>query len=214
MRDEFTIVLLRHGESVGNAEGYHQGQYDFPLSERGRQQARRLLNRWQVEKVAFDQVIASPLKRARETVEIVAGGLNLPVEFDPEWMERHNGALSGLKVEIARELYPPPSFYNPYGTIVGGGEGNWELYMRAGRALLKLMRRPPAKYLVISHGGILNQVVAAILETTHQANGQGVRFSFGNTAFATFKYRPGTHEWIVCGINDRAHLTGIEGDHE
>jgi 2,3-bisphosphoglycerate-dependent phosphoglycerate mutase len=206
MPDEFTIVFLRHGESLGNAEGYHQGQYDFPLTNRGREQARCLLRRWQAEKRSFDQVIASPLQRARETAEIVAGGLGLPVEYDPDWMERNNGALSGLKEEIARDLYPPPSFYIPYGSIVGGGEGDWELYMRAGKALLKLMRRPPGKYLVISHGGILNQAVAAITETAHQANGQGVHYVFDNTAFATFVYRPANHHWLICGLNDHHHL--------
>ena len=39
----YTLVLLRHGESVGNANNYYQGQFDFPLTDRGRQQVRRLL---------------------------------------------------------------------------------------------------------------------------------------------------------------------------
>ncbi|MBK8824271.1 MAG: histidine phosphatase family protein [Anaerolineales bacterium] len=44
----FHITLLRHGESVGNAESRWQGQADFPLTDTGRAQARALAERWKV----------------------------------------------------------------------------------------------------------------------------------------------------------------------
>jgi len=205
---EYRIVLLRHGESVGNANNYHQGQFDFPLTDLGRQQVHRLLERWLKEGKQFDRVIASPLKRARETAEIIANGLNLPIEFEDDWMERNNGALQGLPEDTARILYPAPDFFSPFDPIVGNGEGDWELYLRAGRALLKLLRRPAGSYLVVSHGGLLNQAICAILEVAHHANGKGAHFRFGNTAFATFIYRSAEHCWIVCGMNDAMHLYG------
>lgn len=61
----FFITLLRHGESVGNAESRWQGQADFPLTDRGREQARALAARWKRENAQFDHVISSPLSRAR-----------------------------------------------------------------------------------------------------------------------------------------------------
>jgi len=205
---EYRIVLLRHGESVGNANNYHQGQYDFPLTDRGRRQVHLLLDRWVKEEKRFDQVIASPLARARETAEIIAAGLNLPLEFDDDWMERNTGALQGLPEDTAKILYPAPDFFSPFDSIVGNGEGDWELYLRAGRALLMLLRRPAGSYLVVSHGGLLNQVICAILETAHHANRNGAHFRFNNTAFATFIYRFEEHRWEVCGINDAMHLNG------
>ena len=71
----FNITLLRHGESVGNAESRWQGQAEFPLTDRGRAQANALAARWKVEGVRFDHIISSPLERARETAGIVAGAL-------------------------------------------------------------------------------------------------------------------------------------------
>lgn len=48
----FVVTLLRHGESVGNAESRWQGQADFPLTRKGRAQAQALAERWQKEKKA------------------------------------------------------------------------------------------------------------------------------------------------------------------
>ena len=78
----YQVTLLRHGESIGNFEGRHQGQADFPLTERGRQQVNALVNRWIAEKKPFDLVISSPLARARETAEIIASSLGVPLELE------------------------------------------------------------------------------------------------------------------------------------
>ncbi|MFN3491164.1 MAG: histidine phosphatase family protein, partial [Anaerolineales bacterium] len=86
----FFITLLRHGESVGNAEMRWQGQKDYPLTERGRAQAQALAARWKQAEVKFDAVIASPLSRAKETAEIITSSLNVDVQFDELWMERDN----------------------------------------------------------------------------------------------------------------------------
>ena len=73
----YHFTLLRHGESVGNAEGKHQGQSDFPLTEKGEAQARALAERWLNEKKGFDLIISSPLSRAHGTAEILADALHL-----------------------------------------------------------------------------------------------------------------------------------------
>ncbi|OQX65030.1 MAG: hypothetical protein B5M51_01970 [Anaerolinea sp. 4484_236] len=202
---QYRIVFLRHAESVGNAEGYFQGQSDFPLTERGRAQAHALATRWKEEARGFDRAISSPLSRTRETSEIVAKTLGIPLEFDPIWMERHNGDMAGLKHEEGRRLFPQPPFRNPYESIAGDGEGDWRLFMRAGHALQGLLEREPGRYLVVSHGGLLNQVMKAVVGITPQANYQGAHFRFGNTAFATVVYFPQTHRWNIEGMNDRTH---------
>jgi 2,3-bisphosphoglycerate-dependent phosphoglycerate mutase len=204
--NDYHIYLLRHGESVGNAEGYHQGQADFPLTERGRQQTVLLARRWASEKVMFNSIISSPLQRARETVEILNGMLNMPVQYDPIWMERDNGILAGLHEDEARVRYPEPVFIHPYQPIGETGESQWELYLRGGQAIQSLLTRPPGHYLVVSHGGILNMVMYAILGIVPHANFHGPRFRFGNTAYATLTYYPQKHKWFVLGINDQSHL--------
>jgi broad specificity phosphatase PhoE len=201
----YHITLLRHGESVGNAEGFHQGQVDFTLNDRGRAQAQALAERWQSEQASFDLIISSPLERARETAEILAAALKIPLEFDPLWMERDNGILAGLRPEDAMQKYPHPPFVHPYLSIGETGESQWELYLRAGQAIQTLFKHPPGRYLVISHGGILNMVLYAILGITPHANFQGPRFRFGNTAFATLTYDPSSHKWSLTGLNNRSH---------
>ena len=201
----FYITLLRHGESVGNAESRWQGQADFPLTDIGRAQTRKLAERWKKEKVKFDLVIASPLARAKETAEIIASALNLKVEFEPLWLERDNGEFSGLTAHEVRQNFTHPPFMTPYDSVGGDGEGDWELFLRAGQALQSLLKREPARYLIVSHGGLLNQFMHAVIGVTPQANNAGTRFRFENTAFAQLLYYPHQHRWAIDRLNDHAH---------
>jgi len=200
----FRITLLRHGESVGNAEARWQGQADFPLTDTGRGQARALAERWKRENVKFDFIFSSPLTRAKETAEIIASALNLKVELEPLWLERDNGDFSGLTAAEVRQNFQQPPFYTPYDSV-GGGEGDWQLFLRAGQALHSLLKREPARYLIVSHGGMLNQVMHAVVGVTPQANNAGARFRFGNTAFAQLAYYPHQHRWTIDKLNDHAH---------
>ena len=202
----YTIYFLRHGESTGNAEGFHQGQADFPLTGRGIDQANLLASHWRDTGTSFDLIISSPLERARQTAEILHAVLGVPLMFDPLWMERNNGLLAGLRPEEAGQIYPRPEFVHPYQAIGETGESQWELYLRGGQAVQSLLNRPPGQYLVISHGGILNMVFYAILGIVPHANFSGPRFRFGNTAFATLTYHPNEHKWVVLRLNDQPHL--------
>lgn len=201
----FVITLLRHGESVGNAESRWQGQSDFPLTETGRAQANALAERWKLEAVKYDLIVTSPLVRAHETAEIVGAALNVGVEPDPLWLERDNGEFSGLTANEVRQNFIHPDFYSPYDSVGGDGEGDWELFLRAGQALHALLRREPRNYLVVSHGGLLNQVMHAVVGIAPQANNAGTRFHFANTAFAKLMYFPNQHRWAIDALNDHAH---------
>jgi broad specificity phosphatase PhoE len=211
--DHYRVTLLRHGESVGNAEGHLQGQSDFPLTELGREQSRSLAAYWVSNDMKFNYVISSPLSRARETAEIIAEKLvastNLdlpPVEFIADWQERDSGQISGLRMEEAERRYPRPDFIPLYQPIGATGESQWELYLRAGRAVQDLIDRPPGRYLVVSHGGILNMVMYAVLGIVPQPNFHGARFRFQNTAYATLVYTPSVHTWLIDSLNDHRHL--------
>ncbi|MBI3169916.1 MAG: histidine phosphatase family protein [Chloroflexi bacterium] len=206
----FNITLLRHGESVGNAESRWQGQADFPLTDRGRAQAQALAERWKREKMKFDFVIASPLSRARETAEIIASKLGLMVEFEPLWLERDNGEFAGLTAHEVRQNFEHPDFTTPYDPVGMDGEGDWELFLRAGQALHGLLKREPARYLIVSHGGLLNQLMHAVVGVVPQANDAGARFRFSNTAFAQLFYFPSQHRWAIDKLNDHVHWQDAE----
>ncbi len=191
----FEFTFLRHGESVGNAEERFQGQSNYPLTDAGRAQARALAERWLKDEVKFDLAVTSPLVRAKETAHIVAGALNSPLEEDPIWMERDNGLMSGLTREEVEGRFPQPEFRTPYDAFGESGEGDWELFLRAGKAVHELIKRPAGKYLIVSHGGLLNKVMYAVLGIPVQAHANGPSFRFGNTGFAVFNYVPPRHQW-------------------
>jgi broad specificity phosphatase PhoE len=107
------FYFVRHGETAWNAERRLQGQLDIPLNERGRRQStqcgdilRGLLAVGGKTPADF-AFIASPLSRARETMEIVRGGLGLPGEgyaTDPRLAELSFGRWEGLTYQEVRAL--------------------------------------------------------------------------------------------------------------
>lgn len=206
----FSFTFLRHGESVGNLENRFQGHADFPLTGTGRLQAQALAKRWQAEGRCFERVFTSPLRRARETAEIICAALNVPLEFDPDWMEIDNGLIAGLNVDEANQKIPPPAFMTPYTHYGQTGESRWEVYLRAGRNVQKLLDHPAGHTLVVAHGGILNMTLYAILGIPVQADHSGARFTFHNTTFATFTYDPTNHNWHMLAFDDCRHLNGME----
>ena len=205
----YNFVFLRHGESVGNAESRWQGQSDYVLTEKGRSQAQALAQRWKSESMRFDLIIASPLVRAKETAEIIASFLDAKVELDPVLMERNIGEMEGLTMEEVRKI-PQPPYITPYDPVGGGGEGDWALFLRAGQALYDLLRRPAGSYLIVSHGGLLNQLMHAIVGIAPHVDPSGVRFRFENTAFARVIYYPHQHRWAIDTVNDRTHLKSLK----
>jgi broad specificity phosphatase PhoE len=92
-----TLVLTRHGLTPRSLPEQHLGQrIDIELSDAGRAQAEALARR--VHGIAFERVIASPLRRAQETAHIVAAGLGAPIdlETDARLAEMDYGAWEGL----------------------------------------------------------------------------------------------------------------------
>jgi broad specificity phosphatase PhoE len=212
MPDEpvYRLTLVRHAESVGNAEARLQGHADYPLSERGRDQARALAQRWKTEALTFDHVIASPLSRALETARIIAAVLELSVpESDRRWIERDAGERAGMTWDEARQHDRATDFADPGEALAGSAESDGALHLRGEQALQSIMERPPARYLVISHQAILNAVLYAILGIAPQSNPRRrVGFRMRNASFSRFRYYPLARRWQVDVIGDRSHWKG------
>ncbi len=102
------LVLLRHGESQWNLENRFTGWVDVPLTDRGREEARRAGRRLRESNIRFARCFTSMLVRAQETLDIVLeelGAKDLPVERDQALNERHYGDLQGLnKAETAKKF--------------------------------------------------------------------------------------------------------------
>jgi 2,3-bisphosphoglycerate-dependent phosphoglycerate mutase len=101
-----TLVLIRHGQSQWNLENRFTGWVDVPLTEAGREEARRGARL--IRHLRLDRAFTSTLQRAQETLRIVLSTLEqseVPTESDAALNERHYGALQGLdKAETAKRF--------------------------------------------------------------------------------------------------------------
>jgi broad specificity phosphatase PhoE len=142
-----TLLLVRHGETDWNADGRLQGHTDRPLNEHGRRQASALAGRLAREDI--DAVYASDLARARETAEILAEALGLPVVTDPDLRERNWGNWEGLTgSERDRVEY-----------VGEGKDAHGERVLRAVRRIAEL--HPGERIVVVTHGGSMRRIQIA-----------------------------------------------------
>jgi len=150
------LYCVRHGESVYNAEGRIQGQSDVPLSELGMSQADAVATA--MAEVSIDVVFSSPLLRARQTAEVVAARLDVPLHFDPRLKEIHAGVFqdqrrSELEKTHAEELARWRSEDLDY--AIPGGETRRELMARGRLAFESIARSGHEQIAVIAHGRLL-----------------------------------------------------------
>lgn len=202
----YYFTFLRHGESAGNAGGYVQGQSEFPLTDLGRTQAEALGAYWQAAGVRFDRIFASPLARALETARLIATALSQTVETDALWMERGFGAWEGLSIDEIFRRHPNASLTHAFHPVGERGESALDLYLRAGTAVKHLLALPEGRYLVVSHGAMLNLTMYVILGLSPLHYATGPRFHFENTTFVECSYDPVQSQWRLFSFNARPHL--------
>ncbi len=154
-----TILLVRHGETDWNAEGRIQGQTNSSLNERGRGQAEALAQQLAGERI--DALYASDLDRARETAEILALRLDLPVVLDPDLRERNFGSWEGRTVAELEEESP-----GAWARWRDGNEGEGDVedhVALAGRIRNAISRlaaaHPGGRILLVTHGGAMRVIL-------------------------------------------------------
>jgi len=103
------IYLIRHGETEGTAEGRMLGSTDQPLSDRGSRQI------WRLAELLGPSLrgsggaawcVASPLLRAQQTAQGVAGPSGLTIGTDPDLREIDFGAWEGLTSDEVEARFP------------------------------------------------------------------------------------------------------------
>jgi broad specificity phosphatase PhoE len=205
------ITFLRHAESEGNKSGILQGQIDSGLTEQGEKQAYHIGQSWRSAEVAFDEIVCSPMRRARQTAEIVAKELEYRGEIrqDPIWQERGFGNLEGKSFQDLRQNNPDVDYFHPYTPAGEGGESQVDLYIRAAQGVQDLLKRRIERTLVVSHGAMLGKVLFFVLGITPQGHYNSPVFSMGNTAYFNFSYDEKTRQWFFYGFNNRGEWSGL-----
>lgn len=149
MMEETTIYLVRHGETTDNALQIMQGQTQGCLNEQGREQAQQVAQRLADE--AFDAIIASDLRRAIQTAEIIAVPHNIPVSTIPLLRERDWGSFTGRFIpDLKGEVWPDDIESEP------------ALLQRAADFLQYITTTYPGKRVVAVGHGIINKAILAV----------------------------------------------------
>jgi probable phosphoglycerate mutase len=149
------LVLIRHGESEGNRERTFTRTPEVPLTDAGREQVSAAAD-WIATRYRPVRIVSSPFARARETADIIARRLVLPVAIEQDLRERCYGELAGQPYAAVLGcpdydratywLWCPP----------GGGETLVEVAARAGAALDRVAAAAPADdVVVVSHGAVM-----------------------------------------------------------
>ncbi len=166
------IYLIRHGETNQNKKKCLQGRTDIELNDYGRELAYKTAEG--LKEVEFDMIFTSPLKRARETAEIIRGDRSIPIVVEERIQEISFGDYEGLC--FAKEGYsiPDPEFMNFFNApheyeTPPGGESFPSILKRTGAFLNELVRTKQYQdktILLSTHGCALKAVLANVRNTS------------------------------------------------
>lgn len=212
------LLLVRHGQSLGNHEGRLQGRKEFPLTDLGAQQAEALAQR--LAGAGLAAVYASPIRRAHETALAVGRRTGLEVALEERVQEYDFGeALSGLtwqeirerKPEIVEALLNNDSEFPRY----PGEEGRATFRDRVSSALAEIAQRhrDDEAVAVVTHAG---PIVVYVMETLGRRYSRPIPFAIENASITTIEISrsptnplmPGA---VLTSLNDTCHLNGLRG---
>lgn len=159
------LILIRHGETDWNVEGRYQGQADPPLNECGLGQAHHLAE--ELRGVGLNVLYTSPLRRALQTAQILAGTLGLPLQIEPRLMEIHQGDWQGrLHAEIAAHY---PNLFRrwqtePWTVTLPGGESLAQVQVRVYAAVDEILAQQQGQCV----GLVTHRIPFALISARYQ----------------------------------------------
>lgn len=201
------LYLVRHGESEGNFFKVTTGQIDMPLTDLGRQQARKTAE--YLSEIKFDSVYSSDLSRAFETCKII-NTADLPVTVDKNLREIDAGKWEGVPYDQTARLYPED--YAVWRSDIGracptGGESVASLYSRVNAALDNIAAKEEGKtVLIATHATPIRCIICRIsgLPVFELQNVPWVP----NASVTVLDFADGHYE--IKQIGYAGHLAGIE----
>ncbi len=153
-----TFLVVRHGFSKSNEQGFFTGQRDVPLSDLGLEQAEQTA-KYIAENYKVDFLYSSPLQRAYQTALPLSKYCNLPIETMDDLKEINGGEWEGKTPEKILELYKDD--YTLWRTNIGlarctGGESMEEVQTRAANALREVAQKHNGCTIAVTaHAGVI-----------------------------------------------------------
>jgi probable phosphoglycerate mutase len=199
------LYLARHAQTASSAVDSFNGRGELPLTDQGREQARKLGER--LRGVRWAAVYRSPLGRTAETAALVAP--DMEAQILPGLTEIDYGSWEGLSPEKARALNPgryKAWIADPSTTAPAGGETAAQVAGRALAALDQIRTRhegSPLPVLAVSHKATIRIVGAAL--TGAPISKYRTRWAQDECALNLMELRAGKEPFLRLW-NDTAHL--------
>ena len=193
------LVLVRHGETVGNSGARLVGSGDPSLSAEGRDQMHRA--RAALAGQVVDLVVSSPARRAFQSAMVLTGGASIRLE--PDFREIHFGRWEGrslAEIESAdpvlfqqwREL--PPDFEYP------GGELRAAFRARVQRGLDRVLASRAMGALLVVHKGVIRAIVESLTGALPEREHPGLGEAIVVTRARDGRWVPGGHSSNPPGV--------------
>jgi broad specificity phosphatase PhoE len=190
------VVLVRHAETEWSLSGQHTGRIDIPLTERGRDVARRLapaLGEWD-----FDLVLTSPLERAAETCRLA--GLGEQAQLREDLLEWDYGDYEGRTTPEIRSERPDWYLWRDG---CPNGERASQVGERVDRVIAELVERAGV-VAVFSHGHVLRVLAARWVKLAPE---DGALFALSTGSLCVLGYERETR--VLTRWNDTHVVAGV-----
>ncbi len=199
------LILVRHGESEGNAAGVIQGRLEYGLTPTGLRQADLVADRLGAAGAA--RIISSPLVRAVQTANVIAAKSTLEVTFDEGLAEYDIGEASGLTGPQLRERFPEVINARTSGKRIAfpGEEGRDAFHKRLHESLERA-RTMHGTTIAVAHGGVISAMCHMVVGLDLHRPGA---FQVGNCSLTEVAEDRGGR-FVLVSHNDLCHLEGLE----
>ena len=208
--DKTRVLLVRHGQSQGNAERRFGGHSPTPLSELGRRQAEATALVLAAEGVTA--IYSSDLLRAVETAEPLARMTGLEIHRTAALRERSVGLMEGLTFEEAAAAHPEEYaalLRRDFEHVLAGGESYRQLLDRAAAELDRAVERHRGGTLALfSHTGTICILALHLMGALDAPHLKPVWLSTNNCGVTRFSIEHGGLIRIKA-LNDTRHLMGL-----
>lgn len=175
------LYYCRHGQTVWNVEDKICGSTDSPLTDFGRQQAREAAEKIRAEGIRFDEILYSPLSRAKDTALIISELTGVPAREEPRLFEQNFGKWEGTSPRRSEAFTEAKRcFVSSY----EGGESMLKLCHRV-YSLLDEIVRDEKTYLLVAHNGISRVVHSYFNDMTNE---EYAAFGIKNCEICEYKW--------------------------
>lgn len=193
------IILCRHGQTELNSKGIVQGHSETSLSDKGREQSRKLAEA--LEKFDPDFLVSSSLNRSIQTAEIVGEKLGLENSPIEEFDEIERGVWEGEPADEMFEIVDSSDMERHLWTPEGG-ESFKDLTDRVDTGLGKLENIEGDTVVLIGHGGTNGAIIASALSCSPAA---AIKMDQHNCCINSL-WKHQEVGWVLEKMNDTCHL--------